>query len=224
MGTSSAVAARLRRLVGLRRRWLILRLRFAAWLHDAVVEVDIRPGVLVGRRIHIEVGRGSENRFTVLGGSKLGDDVLLRLRGGEVHLGEQVDVRAGAVLNVTGGRLVLDGPNNLGWGVVIHCEESVHLAKHVHVAEYSTIVDSSHYYTEPDVWSYFNSRTRPVEIGEDVWMGTKATVASGVTIGDHTIVASGSVVVRDAPPGVLLSGVPAQPVRELDQPWRKDRR
>lgn len=205
----------------LRRIWLLLRLRALAWRQEATLELDIPRGVRVGRGIRLEVGRKTRTSVRIHPSSTLGDDIRLRLRGGSITMGPRVDIRAGVVLNVGGGDLWFEGPNNLAWSVTIHCAESVRLERFAHVAEYSTIVDSSHFYTSPDTWSFHNTRTAPVVLGVDVWVCPKSTVTSGVTIGDHTIVGANSVVVKDAPSGVLLSGVPATVVRELDLPWRR---
>lgn len=205
-----------------RRWWLIRRLKYNAMIKFGSIDVQIAPDVQVGRDIRIDFAKRAKGVFHVGPRSRIGDNVRIRLwdSGGSIYLGERVDIRGECVLNVAGGTLRLDGPNNLSWSVTVHCAESVHLERHAHVAEYSTIVDSSHFYTEPDVWSYHNTKTAPVEIGEDVWICPKATITSGVTIGDHTIVASSTVVVKDVPSGVLISGVPGKIVRELDLPWK----
>jgi maltose O-acetyltransferase len=44
----------------------------------------------------------------------------------------------------------------------------------------------------------------------------------GVTIGDHCIIASNSVVTRDVPPGHLASGVPADDMKPIRLPWKQD--
>lgn len=49
----------------------------------------------------------------------------------------------------------------------------------------------------------------------DVWLGSGVTVMKGVTIGQATIVAAGSVVTHSLPPGVLAAGVPARVIRPL---------
>ena len=49
----------------------------------------------------------------------------------------------------------------------------------------------------------------------DVWLATGVSVMAGVRIGRGTIVAAGSVVTRDLPPGVLAGGIPARPLRPL---------
>jgi sugar O-acyltransferase (sialic acid O-acetyltransferase NeuD family) len=55
-----------------------------------------------------------------------------------------------------------------------------------------------------------------VEVGRLSFIGVGAAVAPRVMIGDRTVVGAGSVVVRDLPSGVLAYGVPAKPVREID--------
>ena len=56
--------------------------------------------------------------------------------------------------------------------------------------------------------------TAPVVIGDRVWIGCRATVLKGVTIGDGAVVAAGSVVTRDVPARALVAGNPARVVRE----------
>jgi acetyltransferase-like isoleucine patch superfamily enzyme len=62
---------------------------------------------------------------------------------------------------------------------------------------------------------------RPVRIGDNVWVGDRATVLKGVTIGDNSIVAAGAVVTRDVAANTVVAGNPARPVKELDPdgPW-----
>lgn len=62
----------------------------------------------------------------------------------------------------------------------------------------------------------------PVILGNNVWIGDRAMVFKGVTIGDNSIVGAGSVVLKDVPPNVCVAGNPAQVVKVLDakQPIR----
>jgi virginiamycin A acetyltransferase len=52
-----------------------------------------------------------------------------------------------------------------------------------------------------------------VNLGSDVWIGARAVVLSGVSIGHGAIVAAGSVVTRDVPPFAIVAGVPAKLIR-----------
>ena len=51
--------------------------------------------------------------------------------------------------------------------------------------------------------------TALVIIGKDVWVGANSTILPGVTIGDFSVVAAGSVVTKDVPCGCVVAGVPA---------------
>jgi acetyltransferase-like isoleucine patch superfamily enzyme len=55
-----------------------------------------------------------------------------------------------------------------------------------------------------------------VIIGENCWLGAKATILSGVTLGNNTIVGANSVVTKSFPEGkVILAGVPAKIIKRL---------
>ncbi len=56
---------------------------------------------------------------------------------------------------------------------------------------------------------------RPVVIGDDVWIGGRATILKGVTIGDRAIVGAGSVVTKSVPPDVVVAGNPARVIKSL---------
>jgi maltose O-acetyltransferase len=56
---------------------------------------------------------------------------------------------------------------------------------------------------------------RPVEIGDEVWIGGGAIVNPGVRIGAQSVIGAGSVVTRDIPARVFAAGNPCRVVREL---------
>jgi maltose O-acetyltransferase len=58
----------------------------------------------------------------------------------------------------------------------------------------------------------------PVAVGDDCWIGARATVLPGVTIGDGCIIAAGAVVADDCEPGGLYGGVPARRLRAPEEP------
>lgn len=56
----------------------------------------------------------------------------------------------------------------------------------------------------------------PIVIGENVWIGSNATVVPGVTIGNGSIIAAGAVVTKNVPENVVAGGVPAKIIKILD--------
>jgi acetyltransferase-like isoleucine patch superfamily enzyme len=59
--------------------------------------------------------------------------------------------------------------------------------------------------------------TKPVVIGDDVWIGANAVILPGVTIGRHVVVAAGAVVTKDVPDYSLVAGVPAKIIKDLNE-------
>ncbi len=65
---------------------------------------------------------------------------------------------------------------------------------------------------------YYNIEyAKKIVIGNNVWVASNVTICGGVTIGDNAIIASGAVVTKDVPPNVLVGGVPAKVIRELNK-------
>lgn len=56
-------------------------------------------------------------------------------------------------------------------------------------------------------------RSRPLVIGNDVWIGYRATVLGSITIGDGAIIGAGAVVASDVPPYAIVAGNPARILR-----------
>ena len=56
----------------------------------------------------------------------------------------------------------------------------------------------------------------PVIIGENVWIGSNATILPGVTIEDNSVVAAGAVVTKDVPKNTVVAGVPAKAVKKIN--------
>jgi acetyltransferase-like isoleucine patch superfamily enzyme len=53
----------------------------------------------------------------------------------------------------------------------------------------------------------------PISIGHDVWIGRRAMIMSGVTIGNGAVIGAGAVVTKDVPPYAIVGGVPATLIR-----------
>jgi acetyltransferase-like isoleucine patch superfamily enzyme len=198
----------------LRVRRVVLALRWRARWHRAELSCDIEPGVRIGRRLRITVQANTRNEVRIERGSRLWDDVRIELRGGSLRIGSGTDIKSRCVLGI-GGVLHLQGSNLLQHGCIVHCDEAVTLEEFAMLAEYTTVIDSSHVLGGPDGAWVHRIKTAPVVIGRSVWICAKATVARGVHVGERAVVAANSLVLEDVPPGQLASGVPAVVVRPL---------
>ncbi|WP_273126775.1 maltose acetyltransferase domain-containing protein [Bacillus weihaiensis] len=56
----------------------------------------------------------------------------------------------------------------------------------------------------------------PVKIGDNVWIGGKAVINPGVSLGNNIVVASGAVVTKSFPSNVVIGGNPARVIKELN--------
>ncbi|MBU6997877.1 MAG: acyltransferase [Theionarchaea archaeon] len=61
------------------------------------------------------------------------------------------------------------------------------------------------------------TRTGPVTIGENCFIGYGGIILPGVTIGDNCIVGAGSVVTSDVPPCTVVAGAPARKISTLEE-------
>lgn len=59
--------------------------------------------------------------------------------------------------------------------------------------------------------------TKPIVVGNNVYIGINCTILPGVTIGDDVIVGAGSVVNKDVAPGTVVAGVPARVIRTTEE-------
>jgi maltose O-acetyltransferase len=93
---------------------------------------------------------------------------------------------------------------------------AVHTGDDVSIGPEATILTLGHDPQSPD----FADRGGKVNIGNRVWIGYRALVLPGVTIGEGAVVAAGAVVTRNVEPFTIVAGVPARKIgdraRNLD--------
>lgn len=102
-----------------------------------------------------------------------------------------------------------------GLTVINAKNESVYVKKYTVIAPDVTIITNSHRSTVsvPQVIlgeSHINDKSADVIIEEDVWVGTRATILPGVTLGRGCIVSANALVTKPVPPYALVAGVPAR--------------
>jgi acetyltransferase-like isoleucine patch superfamily enzyme len=198
------------------RLGFLARAKAAAALHDGHLVMDVHPDAVISPGALVEVWPYTRTTVEIGAGATLGRGALLSLRGGTLTIGADTQVRRLVTLQV-GGDLAVGSGVVLSTGLVVHCAESVRIGDLTIIGEHSTVADSAHLRTPPGVPVHHASRTAPVRIGTNCWLGSSVVVASGVTIGDQCFVGAHAVVTKDVESGWLVAGVPARPVRLLDE-------
>lgn len=104
-------------------------------------------------------------------------------------------------------------------GVTIAAETHIEIGPHSKFGEFVNIADSAYHAVAPGQ----STRTASIKIGRNVWIGTRAIVLPGVSIGDHAVVGAGAVVSRDVPARTVVGGVPARPISTFECPddWHR---
>lgn len=96
-----------------------------------------------------------------------------------------------------GGRSQVRGPLTIGDNVMMGPEV--------------VVFTSNHTFDRLDItMDHQGSVTKPVVIGNDVWIGQRAMIMAGVTIGNGVVIAAGSIVTKDIPDYAVVGGVPAR--------------
>ena len=98
----------------------------------------------------------------------------------------------------------------------IVCHEKITIGDRTIIGGGTKIYDSNFHsidYRERGDYIHEIVITKPISIGEDVFIGAHSIILKGVTIGDRSIVAAGSVVTKDIPADEVWGGNPAKRIR-----------
>jgi maltose O-acetyltransferase len=144
---------------------------------------------------------------------RLSNRVRARIAGGLfASIGENVKVKRGAYFG-NGSEIRIGNNSQIGEDARI--EHDTVIGDDVMMGLQVLILSTVHSTDRTDI-PLLHQRCkprRPVRIGNGVWIGARAILLPGVTIGDHAIVGAGAVVTRDVEPWSIVGGVPARKIR-----------
>jgi len=86
----------------------------------------------------------------------------------------------------------------------------VRIGSNVCISQGVYLCTGNHDWTDPA----FGLIVKPIIIEDGAWVGARATVLPGVTIGSHSVVAAGAVITKDTEPYMIYSGNPAVKIKE----------
>lgn len=98
----------------------------------------------------------------------------------------------------------------IGDEVTILSLDRVSIGNHVCISQQAYLCTGSHDFSIDT----FDLETRPIQIGSQSWVGARAFVGLGVTMGEGSRCLAGAVVVKPIEPGVTVGGVPALPTQK----------
>ena len=147
-----------------------------------------------------------------------------------VIIGDHVSCYAGCSFSVGEKGTCLIGDFTLLNGALIMAEERIEIGSHCLISWNVGIADSDFHPLAPAqrlidakaLAPFYEHRpprpllaTAPVVISDNVWIGMGAVILKGVTIGENSVVAAGSIVTKSVPANVVVAGNPGVVVRQL---------
>ncbi|MGY1721854.1 acyltransferase [Blastococcus sp. SYSU DS0533] len=123
----------------------------------------------------------------------IGEGCLLESRSGQPNRLNTLD--PDAVIEI--------GPHSYLNGIRIAARESVVIGARATLGA-GAIFDTDFHGTAPDE-RHTSSPTRPVRLGDDVWLAERAAVLKGVTVGDAAVIGYGAVVAQDVAAGDIVA-------------------
>ena len=140
--------------------------------------------------------------------------------GGRIVLGRNVSVGRFSRIIASGGSIEIGDDALVSDGCIIVAQAAIMIGADTQIAEYVTIRDQDHNLSaRPIRTSGF--ATAPVRIGRNVWLGAKASVLRGATIGDGAVIGAHALVRGVIPANCIAAGVPARVMREIAEPTPK---
>ncbi|MFS1428079.1 acyltransferase [Vibrio splendidus] len=128
---------------------------------------------------------------------------LIISSGGSLHFKGRFRSRSGSNFNINGGELVLGERVFFNRGVSINCRDRISIGKNSMFGEDVKIYDHDHEIKQGKIslTSFFCS---PINIGDNVWVGSNVIILKGVDIGDNSVISAGSIVTKSIPKGSIF--------------------
>jgi acetyltransferase-like isoleucine patch superfamily enzyme len=133
-------------------------------------------------------------------------NIYLEREGAIISIGKNTFVGGSSIMAAT--QITIGDDVLIAWGctIVDHNSHSVFWTERKD--------DVSNYYHNMKDWKFVDMK--PIHICNKVWIGFNSIILKGVTIGENSIVAAGSVVTKDVPAFTIVGGNPARFIKEIN--------
>lgn len=117
---------------------------------------------------------------------------------------------------VTGNRITIGDNTVINRFAYLDGRVPLYIGNNVNISHYTLIQTLTHDPQNPD----FICLEKPVAIMDHAWIGARAIIMPGVTVGEGSVVAAGAVVSKDVPPYTIVAGIPARKIGERSRDLR----
>lgn len=180
--------------------------RMLEYLFDSQHSIHLRVGLLAA------IIRGTPIKLIPYGVASLYRLAGFRGIDGRVSVDGPIDLHGNQDIET---KLRIGDETCINRGCQIELNAPVTIGQRVGVGHQVTIITSTHEVGSADQrWG--EVRFEPVTIGDGAWIGARATILAGVTIGPGALVVAGALVTKNVPANTQVAGNPARPIKRFD--------
>jgi len=130
------------------------------------------------------------------------------------EIGNDVLIRKGVVFG-NGANIKIGDFSKIGINCRIQCAATLTIGNYVGIASDVQIIDVNHNFADTNIPIFTQGylEPSPIVIEDDVWIGARAIILPGVTIGKGSIIGAAAVVTKDIPPYSIVGGNPAKIIK-----------
>ena len=148
------------------------------------------------------------------------NDVTIDARGkdAKINIGNYVLLGKSTMIISKNGSITLEDGVNISSNCRIATQSKIHIGKSTLISAYSYIGPGNHTLTQENGKARIEDKMDikgGVEIGENCWIGARATILDGVKVGNNSVVGAHSFVNKDVPENVVVAGCPAKIIKYL---------
>lgn len=143
----------------------------------------------------------------------LGNNVLLNSSNRNYHINMFASVK---LMCDKPNAIISIGDNTRIHGSCIHAFERIEIGSNCLIAANCQIFDASGHGTSHKERAESQGKSKPIIIGNNVWIGTGCIILPGTTIGNNSVISAGSVVRGVVPEGVVFAGNYAKFIKQLN--------
>jgi len=159
----------------------------------------------------------------------LSGKIEIRARGGRIEIGAGNTLAGCMILETEDSKINIGDNVFINSGTIIDCAKSIRIEDDVIISYDCILTDTNSHSVHAEkrkmdmqMWKSGNYDWRdiamkPIHIKKGAWIGARACILKGVTIGEGAVVGMASVVTRDVEPFTLVAGNPARVIRKLQR-------